>query len=225
MATVSRQELIYRLQGQAVHVPDLSEVFEDWPKAVHPQLPKLRIEVDQFLDTLISDGSRPQKMKQADLGLFASSCWPYVAPSRLAVLCQIVIQHFRLHHEFNSLSDSVSSNLSDAAEYCETAENFIGWCLGLNPERPSLQKFPDIKVFRVIGDELRLKFSEQQRKTFFYEVQKYLQSLLREREMREGAQIASVKEYWRLRMRTCGFGLFVAANECVIFLHVCLLYH
>ena len=37
-----RAELLGRLRGQVLRIPDLQEIFEKWPKAVNPTLDELR---------------------------------------------------------------------------------------------------------------------------------------------------------------------------------------
>ena len=38
----ARAELLWHLKGQVLRIPDLQEVFKEWPQAVNPTLDELR---------------------------------------------------------------------------------------------------------------------------------------------------------------------------------------
>ena len=48
-----RQQLLQSLRGQSLVIPDLQSLFRDWHQAIHPELDRLRKNVDHRLEMCV----------------------------------------------------------------------------------------------------------------------------------------------------------------------------
>ena len=48
-----QQQLLDLLRGQSLVIPDLQLLFNHWPQAIHPELGRLRKDVDRRLETCV----------------------------------------------------------------------------------------------------------------------------------------------------------------------------
>nr|POF02215.1 hypothetical protein CFP56_65480 [Quercus suber] len=102
---VAMAEVLARLRGQRVVVQDLEGFFHGWAQAVHPQVDKLRSDVNVKLERSViatwtksrtcltcgscrvfGPGERLKQLQAADVALFAASWWPYAPYDRLMIV-------------------------------------------------------------------------------------------------------------------------------------------
>jgi len=55
-----RQSLVDALRGQHVRIPDLQSLFQTWPEATSPEIPTLRLQIEQTLERCVPQISQYQ---------------------------------------------------------------------------------------------------------------------------------------------------------------------
>jgi hypothetical protein len=84
-----RSELVTRLRGQTVRVPELLLIFHDWTARKHPDAESLRVELEAFYQVHLPTAQQRLKAHKADLALFTSLFWSRVSKEKLVHFGQL----------------------------------------------------------------------------------------------------------------------------------------
>jgi hypothetical protein len=85
-----RTEMIARLRGQEIYVPDVYYIYTDWLAKVHPGVQLLRDHLEGYFREFISTESQRKKQRRVDNGLCAGYFWTHVEPEKFIVLGELV---------------------------------------------------------------------------------------------------------------------------------------
>ena len=96
-----RTEIIARLRGQEIHVPDVYYIYTDWVTKVHPDVEVLRNHLEGYFQRFISTESQRKKQRRVDNGLCVGYFWTHVEPEKFIVLGELVawVSHFWLFND------------------------------------------------------------------------------------------------------------------------------
>ncbi|KAH7313116.1 isoprenoid synthase domain-containing protein [Rhexocercosporidium sp. MPI-PUGE-AT-0058] len=92
------------------------------------------------------------------------------------------------------------------------------WTLGMKTEKkvsPASSSHPIIESFRVIGDELKVAYTIEQRQNFFEDMKFYIATTETEQRYKLDGKIPTLKEYWEARMGTSAVAACLAMIELV----------
>lgn len=85
-----RTEIIARLRGQEIHVPDVHYIYTGWIAKVHPGVQVLRDHLEGYFQKFISTESQRKKQRRVDNGLCVGYFWAHVEPEKFIVLGELV---------------------------------------------------------------------------------------------------------------------------------------
>ena len=98
-----RTEIIARLRGQEIHVPDVYYIYTDWLSKVHPDVQVLRDHLEGYFQEFISTESQRRKQRRVDNGLCVGYFWTHVEPEKFIVLGELVAWVDPFYHSDSSL--------------------------------------------------------------------------------------------------------------------------
>ena len=78
-----RKEIVSRLRGQAVSIPDLEVMFAHWPGRVNPNQDVVKAAVDYILEHHSMTKAVEMKLKRANLALLIASWYPLASAETL----------------------------------------------------------------------------------------------------------------------------------------------
>lgn len=109
-SVLSRQQLLESLQNRTLVVPDLQAVLEEWPQYIHPELDRLRGDLEKRLPEYLSlfflaysaladngvprlflEGKRLQKTRAADFSLLIAAWYPYAPYENLKIVLYLYL--------------------------------------------------------------------------------------------------------------------------------------
>ncbi|PVH82633.1 terpenoid synthase [Cadophora sp. DSE1049] len=94
----------------------------------------------------------------------------------------------------------------------------VRWTLGMKTAKkvfPPPSSHPIIESFRVIGDELKLAYTVEQRQNFFEDMKFYIATTETEQRYKLDGKIPTLEEYWEARMGTSAVAACLAMIELV----------
>ncbi|KAK0102186.1 hypothetical protein ONS95_001017 [Cadophora gregata] len=94
----------------------------------------------------------------------------------------------------------------------------VFWTLGIKTIKnmfPPRSSHPIIESFRVIGDELKLAYTIEQRQNFFEDMKFYIATTETEQRYKLDGKIPTLEEYWEARMGTSAVAACLAMIELV----------
>ncbi|KAH6662813.1 isoprenoid synthase domain-containing protein [Halenospora varia] len=212
----TRQKLLASLQGCSVTIPDLQGLFRQWPQAVNPEVERLRIDVDQKLESLFPEGKRLQQIKKANAALFASSWWPYADFETLRIATYLSIWLFVWDDETDSCEfSSLCSDFEKAAKFRAQTLDFIR--KSLTPmENQSASDVPSnviIAMFGEIGQAVFKSSTPTQVESFLNELIFFVDMTDLEQRCQMSEKLPTVEEYRKRRMGSSAVGVCVAITE------------
>ncbi|KAJ2973686.1 hypothetical protein NUW58_g8876 [Xylaria curta] len=117
-----RIPLLRRLRGTQVVVPDIESMVAHWPRAQHPEVEWMVEEIDRVLQsvfTLPKYEARLRKMREAKLGEFGASTWPYARFEALrpAVYLLVFLSYLFLEIDTKQYSPMATNDEAVADSY------------------------------------------------------------------------------------------------------------
>ena len=155
-----------------------------------------------------------KKQIEIDYALSGSMWWQQADFNELRAVTFFVIWLFNYDDDIDEPTGQHSGDLESARGVHRTAISFIEHCLGLSKHGGiNTPRNPNISCFKVIGDQLRVEYSGEQRQAFLDEMTLYLEACAQEQEARQRGEVLSVEEYWTLRKGTSAVGLCTSLAE------------
>ncbi|KAJ5022170.1 isoprenoid synthase domain-containing protein [Bipolaris maydis] len=122
-----RAQIIARLRGQEIHVPDVHYIYSGWEANLHPDVELSRQHLERYFETFISTESVRKKQRKVDNALCAGQFWPRVSSDKFLVLGELVAWFFFWDDEIDCGTLTDDSDKTEA--YCDDTLNFIRHCL------------------------------------------------------------------------------------------------
>jgi hypothetical protein len=176
--TKNREALLDSFKGTKLIIPNLYEIFADWPQgAVNPNYARLiqvsaeRIErcvhivsfspvvvcLTWVCCSIVDDRHKLDALQSSDFAFFAATWWPKAGYEELKVLLFLAIWLFIWDDEVDEPAGAYSGDLASAERYRTQTIDFALECLGLRTSSRSAPVEPTNKIitsFRDIGEQL-----------------------------------------------------------------------
>ncbi|KNG47736.1 terpenoid synthase [Stemphylium lycopersici] len=122
-----RAEIIARLRGQEIHVPDVYYIYADWEAKVHPDVDVLRHHLEGYFEKFISTENIRRKQRKVDNGLCVGHFWTHVPSDRFLILGELVAWFFFWDDEIDC--GTLTDDRDKTEAYCDDTLEFIRHCL------------------------------------------------------------------------------------------------
>ncbi|EAW12442.1 terpene synthase family protein [Aspergillus clavatus NRRL 1] len=214
-----RPALKAKLTKELFLIPNLKPSYRDWPTAVNPSYPQLKV----ALETRIKEYYHPKKaakLIQDDYALLSAMWWPRAAPDRLQTCTFWFLWLFTWDDEIDQSTSDLFVNIHNANDFRKESLEYVKFCLGVGDEETAKWDFenhpPQRKLIRsldVIGAELRKVYNYDQIMTFVNEIDYYMDCQQREQQRKLTGRLPIVAEYLETRMGTSAVTSMLALNE------------
>lgn len=231
------------LRGQHLTIPNLQPAFASWKQGINPLYEDVRQAVDQRLEGLIENERVLQKVKAADIGLFASgsvcygctssgiefdadprrSWFPDVPYETLETVAFYCIWLFLWDDAIDG--SDLDGGVLVAEEYCQKSVAFVRHSLGLDgPPGAGMPSAPTkvCESFAEVGRRVCEGCDLSERKVLFGHLSEYMEACVTEYRWRQSGQAPSVDEFYSWRLGTssvdvmldlCRLGLSLSCHK------------
>ena len=220
MTSLTRDEIVAHLRGQRVSIPDLENMFAEWPSLVNPNENVVKTVVDYVLENHSMTKAVEMKLKRANLALLIASWYPQASAETLKEITYFVCWMYVVD---DAIIDKVSWPGYDNAAAFDIAfhelNEFLGASLRLDGD---MQKqipgstIPAIDSFAGIGEALCRKYTVSQRQAFYDAYVLTMNGYRTEQQLRIAEKLPSWEEYWTYREGSSCIRMCVAMIEFAI---------
>ncbi|KAH3938365.1 hypothetical protein HBH53_263130 [Parastagonospora nodorum] len=206
----TREALLNSFKGTQLIIPNLYEIFADWPHGeVNLNYPRLIQASAEWLESVVDNKRKLNALQTSDFAFFAATWWPKAGYEELKVLLFLAIWLFIWDDEVDEPAGAYSGDLASAEQYRTQTIDFVLECLGLRSSSRGVPVEPANKIitsFRDIGEQLAKDFSRGEMICF-------LEQTKREQQTRLSGNVPGLEEYWSYCMGTSAVGVIVAALD------------
>ncbi|KAI1268955.1 terpenoid synthase [Xylariaceae sp. FL1019] len=213
-----RMELLQRLRGAQVVIPDLQKMIAHWPRAQHPELARLDDEVDKALRrifTLPRDEVRFRKYKSSKIAEFACVWWPYANWDALLTATWMSIFLFIWDDEIDAKEFStIAADYHAAESFRATTVVYMKASLSgaTSEELSRISTDPIIASFEQVGKAV-LQAYEEHVQGFLDELLFFIRMCEEEQKIFDRPTLPTVEEYMERRMGSSAVRVFFAITE------------
>lgn len=179
MSSREREEIISRLHGQKVRIPNLYPMLKGWPTDLNANQESVRAVIDGILEKyrpndLLTMTSTTQlipiysysmskamerKLKNAQLNWLLSGWFPYTDDASLKHLTSFVGWMFLIDDEIDQVSKPGADNEKAFDNLYDNTLSFLGQSLGLPTERSIEPTRVSVKSFEAVGKAIRERYT------------------------------------------------------------------
>ncbi|KAF2971299.1 hypothetical protein GQX73_g2220 [Xylaria multiplex] len=202
----TRTNLVTRIRGSRVKIPDLKSLLSHWPAKIHPQVDQLEKHVQTTLESIFThpeDEDRLRKMKESKLGLFTASWYPYASFETLCVLADFCVWLFAWDDETDSFEFSpLADDFDSATAFRDQTISFIRQSLTRRkPEGTTPTTAPRlISCFEPVGAVLYESYNDDQIKRFMNEIVFFIEMCEEEHNSQQADCLPTIEQYMQRRM-------------------------
>ncbi|KAI0159689.1 terpenoid synthase [Xylariaceae sp. FL1272] len=214
-----RMELLQRLRGAHVVIPDLQKMIAHWPGAQSAELARLDDEVDKALRrifTLPQDEVRFRKYKSSKIAEFACVWWPYAKWDALLTATYMSIFLFIWDDEIDAKEFStIAADYNAAASFRATTVVYMKASLSgaSSAELAKISTNPIIASFEAVGKAVLQAYDEDHVHGFLDELLFFIRMCEEEQKIFDRPTLPSVEEYMERRMGSSAVRVFFAITE------------
>ncbi|RYC56222.1 hypothetical protein CHU98_g9982 [Xylaria longipes] len=215
----TRMQLLQRLRGSRVVVPDLQSMIAHWPSSQHPEVERLDEQVDRVLRsifTLPRDEVRFRKMKESKIAEFATVWWPYAQFEALLTATYMSIFLFIWDDEIDAKEfSSIAADYDAAASFRAQTVAYLKASLSAVPgtDLSSVSTNPIITSFKPVGNAIVKSCDKDQVQGFRDELLFFIRMCEEEQKIFAAPCLPAVEDYMQRRMGSSAVRVFFAITE------------
>ncbi|KAH7067975.1 isoprenoid synthase domain-containing protein [Paraphoma chrysanthemicola] len=164
--TDHRDELIARLRGQSVVIPDLDYIYKDCNPRTNPEIDELSSFVEDWIERYIPTPAERARQRKVNVALCCAYFWTHGSMDKLLVLTSFVAWLFFWDDEIDCGTLTNDSARTDA--YCDATLAFMKHHLQpeLNVTPPPAGRLHNSGMWAGIGKEMQVGQSKESRDRF-----------------------------------------------------------
>ncbi|KAF2851960.1 terpenoid synthase [Plenodomus tracheiphilus IPT5] len=194
-----RGQLAARIHGQKIIVPDLTLIYTGWKVRRHPDVEKMRKELETWFTTYVPTDKQRTRQRKVDSALCSGLFWTNVSPENYAILCSLMAWFFFWDDEMDD--GDVTEHKDKAEAYCDDTVAFIKSCLqpehGITPPAPG--RLHNSGAYLEIGKAMQTGQSIEDRDRFAGSILQYIETIRAQQNQRLTG-ITSVADYIERRV-------------------------
>ncbi|KAI0436889.1 terpenoid synthase [Xylaria telfairii] len=212
-------ELIAVLRAKSYYLPNLSLQFKEWPDAISPHYPLLKIALDARINELYPP-ERAANLIKGDYGLCSSLWWPRATLERLETCTFWFLWLFTWDDEIDRSTSDLFLNLPDADKFRDESYHFLRYSLGVPTEETDKWRFDKsppsrvlIRSCDVMAEKLRQAYNQDQVMAFVDAMGHYMGCQQSEQQNKLMGKLPIPEQYWETRLGTSAVLTMIALNE------------
>ncbi|KAH9998546.1 terpenoid synthase [Xylariaceae sp. FL0662B] len=217
----ARTQLLRRLRGSRIEIPDLQCLMSHWPQGVSPDIERLNEDVENMLESIFpssKDKARLCKMKGSNIAALTASWWAYAPFNALRTATYLSIWLFAWDDEIDSHEFSHMINDPNAASrFRERTISYLQASLSRSPESKlsDISTNPIITCFKPVAEEILRSYNENQIKNFLDELLFFINMCEEEHTFQNTPYLPTTADYTRRRMGSSAVRVCLAMTEYV----------
>ncbi|KDN65413.1 hypothetical protein CSUB01_06022 [Colletotrichum sublineola] len=194
--------IIEALKGQAIHVPNLYSIFKGWPVKANINYERLVPVVEDAFDR--QSPNLREKYRRANYARFVSLYYPHPEWNQVRILALYIIWLFCWDDAIDQQgTGDLSNDLLRAKTRRDNTIRVLEHVLGLDNKFDSDIEFAQADYeLKVIGDELKKAYTQEQRQVFMNQMRRYIGNCHEEQAMRLQGTLPGIDSYSELRHGT-----------------------
>ncbi|KAI0850930.1 terpenoid synthase [Daldinia vernicosa] len=213
--------LATQLDGKTFHLPDLWQLFSEWPLAANPHAERLEGLVDSMLERIITNEKKLKALKKADFGRLMSLWYPDAEWPELEIATAYSVWIFVWDDEVDAGDTDVSNDEELARAYYQKSLRTVHTLLGLDESEGAQERIakeeealhPNMALFADVGRGLRNTTDRIQRERFYRELEGFMVSVGVEHGQRVRGIIPTVDNYLKIRSGSVGCAPQIALTD------------
>ncbi|KAI2627117.1 terpenoid synthase [Xylaria nigripes] len=208
-------DLATKINGQVLHLSDLTKVFASWPMATNKYTSELEILVDSLLERIVTNEHKLKALKQADFARLMSLWYPDAEWEELKVATAYSVWIFVWDDEIDAGDTDAATNDDLAQAYYKQSLAYIHRMLGLDGEGLEDIEPPhqNVALFADVAHGVRYTTDIQQRQRFYSELENFMLMVGVEHNHRMAGSIPTTEEYMHIRSGSVGCGPQIAITD------------
>ncbi|KAK1753541.1 Presilphiperfolan-8-beta-ol synthase [Echria macrotheca] len=219
-------ELIAKLRGQVLHVPDMLDVFSSWPRGGRNKYhARLKARFDELIEEVFPDEEMRKRAAKNDFAFFTSCWFPDADWDDLLTVGLFSFWLFHCDDAMDDLDGTVARDYAASCRYRRQVLDYTRWSLGLGPVvgdgnskgwmarflswfcplrkwSPPAPNLPNT-VFKEYGVRTQAGTSKVFREMFWAEIKQYIDHCeIEQRERMTGEMADTLDGYLRIRHHT-----------------------
>ncbi|KAK1967252.1 terpenoid synthase [Colletotrichum sublineola] len=205
--------IIEALKGQAIHVPNLYSIFKGWPVKANINYERLVPVVEDAFDR--QSPNLREKYRRANYARFVSLYYPHPEWNQVRILALYIIWLFCWDDAIDQQgTGDLSNDLLRAKTRRDNTIRVLEHVLGLDNKFDSDIEFAQADYeLKVIGDELKKAYTQEQRQVFMNQMRRYIGNCHEEQAMRLQGTLPGIDSYSELRHGTAAVWTLCALVE------------
>ncbi|KAL3300924.1 terpene synthase [Colletotrichum asianum] len=236
------QEILGALRGEILHVPDLREIFKDWPVDANTNYKEIIPVVESAFDRLVRNPGLREKYRKANYARFTQQLlteayfkryYPHPNQNEIHTLALYIVWLFCWDDAIDQQGSDLSANLARAKTYRNDTICVLNEALGLSTASTNTHNTTCDHVnaeLITIGAELCKAYNcggrihplygtlyadqdTEQRQTFMNQMRRYIENCDKEQSLRLRGTLPSMEAYKDLRHGTAAVWTLCALIE------------
>nr|XP_036583488.1 uncharacterized protein CTRU02_06614 [Colletotrichum truncatum]KAF6792531.1 hypothetical protein CTRU02_06614 [Colletotrichum truncatum] len=209
------QTVIRSLRGQTLHVPDLRDIFKDWPVQANAHQTNIIPIVEDAFDRLIKYPALREKYREANYARFVSLYYPYSGWDRIKILALYIVWLFCWDDAIDQQgTGDLSDNLIKAKAHRNNTTRVLEEVLGLASDSGCDVKCDHVNAeLKTIGNELQKAYTLGQRQKFMAQMRCYIGNCDKEQSLRLSGLLPDFEAYKEIRHGTAAVWTLCALIE------------
>ncbi|KAK1844067.1 hypothetical protein CCHR01_13301 [Colletotrichum chrysophilum] len=210
------QEILGALRGEILHVPDLREIFKDWPVDANTNYKEIIPVVESAFDRLVRNPGLREKYRKANYARFVSLYYPHPDQNQIQTLALYIVWLFCWDDAIDQQGGDLSANLARAKTHRNDTIRVLNEALGLSTTSTNTHNTMCDHVnaeLITIGAELCKAYNFEQRQTFMHQMRRYIENCDEEQSLRLRGTLPSMEAYKELRHGTAAVWTLCALIE------------
>ncbi|KAK2778228.1 hypothetical protein CKAH01_03184 [Colletotrichum kahawae] len=210
------QEILEALRGEVLHVPDLREIFKNWPVEANTNYKEIIPVVEAAFDRLVRNPGLREKYRKANYARFVSLYYPHPDWNQIQTLALYIVWLFCWDDAIDQQGSDLSANLARAKTHRNDTIRVLNKALGLSTTSNNSYNITCDHVnaeLITIGAELCKAYNFEQRQTFMNQMRRYIENCDKEQSFRLRGTLPSMEAYKELRHGTAAVWTLCALIE------------
>ncbi|KAH9236010.1 hypothetical protein K456DRAFT_1760744 [Colletotrichum gloeosporioides 23] len=186
------QEILGALRGEILHVPDLREIFKDWPVDANTNYKEIIPVVESAFDRLVRNPGLREKYRKANYARFVSLYYPHPDQNQIQTLALYIVWLFCWDDAIDQQGGDLSANLARAKTYRNDTIRVLNEALGLSTISTN---------------------THNTMQTFMHQMRRYIENCDEEQSLRLRGTLPSMEAYKELRHGTAAVWTLCALIE------------
>lgn len=214
-APLSHEEIISRLRGQTLHVPDLTCLFAHWPAPTkNEHYAALQSTVHEAVTTVAAKHPASKRRLDDDIALLTSLGYAHAGLDELRILGLYLVWLICWDDEVDANEGDMAGDFSEAEAWRTDTLKVLNEALGVSSTDMNKRgKDPLHDMLFDVGKALQDRYTLQQRQHVCDKLTLFIQNCATEQKLRLEGKIPSYEDYMSMRIETVAGGTLCSLIE------------